>query len=210
MFAWLAVGASGGVSLCATQMKKKRLAGFFKIFTIVLLIITLCVHGYTTGLSLSAKWVTVGLLLSLVGSLMFLFSNRFYPLAVLWFVLASLSYGDAFWLQLSGPQCYWIPSMLYAALVILLFVGLPSLSIILLPVIFQGIGMAQMTWAAAEVWIYYQSQAALLGFIGSSLLFSCCIGHAFRYRSQPVQNGSLTLNSLYFLSQALITASVLY
>ncbi|PWI31874.1 hypothetical protein DI392_18510 [Vibrio albus] len=209
MFVWLAVGASGGVCLCATQMEKKRLAVFFKLLTMVLLVMTLFHHS-GGELLLTEQWVLAGLAFSLAGNLFFLLSNRFYELAVLSFVVVSICYGKASWLQLSGPLSYWIPSMLYAALVILLFIGLPSLSGILWSVVTLGAGMVQMTWAAAEVWMHQSSPASLLGFTGAFLLLTCCIGHAFKHKGLPAKNGNLVLNSTYLISQALITASVLY
>jgi uncharacterized membrane protein YhhN len=207
MFAWLAVGASGGVFLYATQMEKKKLAGLFKLLTMLLLIILLCSHG--EELSLSARWVVAGLVFSLAGNLIFLLSNRFYPLAVFVFVLVAICYGKAYWVTLSEPLSFWIPAMLYAALIILFLIGLPYLSGVVLPAIILGSALTQATWAAAEVWLQYNSQPALFGFIGTSLLQSCCIGHAFKHRTLPAKNGNLMLNSAYFIAQALITASVL-
>lgn len=207
MFAWLAVGASGGVFLYATQMEKKKLAGLFKLLTMVLLIILLCSHG--GGLSLSARWVVAGLVFSLAGNVIFLLSHRFYPLAVFAFVLVAVCYGKAFWVTQTGSLSFWIPSMLYAALVILFFIGLPHLSGVVLSAVILGTALTQATWAAAEVWIQHSSQSALFGFIGAFLLQSCCIGHAFKHRALPAKNGNMLLNSAYFFSQALITASVL-
>ncbi|PJC84991.1 hypothetical protein CSW98_17035 [Vibrio sp. HA2012] len=209
MFAWLAVGLSGAVYVSAGWMDKNRVSALFKLLTVILLIATLLVQDISEGQSLSAKWVTAGLLMSLIGNLIFILSERFYQPAVFVFVVASVCYSKAFWGQVSGPLSLWLPAMLYAAFVILFLLGLPRLSGIALPVVLLGSGLIHMTWGAAEVWMRQDTLSAHYACLGASLLFFCCVGHAFKHEEQPARKGNVLLDSTYFLSQSLITASVL-
>ena len=209
MFAWLAVGMSGIMYVSVSRTDRVRLSAFFKFLTIAVLLVALMYAEGISGLSISAKWVALGLLLSLVGDQMFMLPRRFYRYGIPFFVLVSICYSKAFWLQIPGELSLWLPSMLYAAIVIVFLVGLPKLSAIVIPVAIFGTCLVQMAWAAAEVWMQLGTVQALYGCLGASLLLLSSVGHAFKHKDLPAKNGNILLDSGYFISQALITASAM-
>ena len=208
MFVWLAIGVSGIMFISVSRLRTVWLSTLLKFASVSLLLFILLVQLGSSDMVEYSEWIALGLLCALLADVLFMLSPNQYSAGIGLFVIASLSYSKAFWLQVPGQLSLWLPSMLYAAIVIVFFIGLPRLAEIVLPVIILGCCQVQMTWAALEVWMQTGTVQALYGCLGASLFLLSCVMWAFKHKERPKRNGNPFLDTCYFISQALITVSV--
>lgn len=74
MWSWLSVALSGFISISASESNQNKQAAAFKTLSMVMLVVMLWSQG--TSLGLSAWWITLGLLISLLADNLYILNKQ--------------------------------------------------------------------------------------------------------------------------------------
>lgn len=123
MWSWLAIGLSGMTSVLGARQASPFQSLFFKVFTLVLLLILVLTQGPDSAHS---YWIAAGLLVSIFADTLHSLKSK-KTLYFSGFLLAQLCYSKSFWLQLNGDIVWWLLALLLAASIVAFFLLLPQL-----------------------------------------------------------------------------------
>ncbi len=206
MWSWIAISLSGVVSVLGTKQSQPAQALAFKALTLFLLMVLVLTQGPQESY---AFWVVAALAVSMTSDFLHHFQTRkiFYFVG---FLVAQLCYSKAFWVQLHGDIVWWLLALLLAASIVAFFLLLPQLDTMVFPVVIMGIMLIQLAWAAGEVWLQEPTCATVLGFSGTIVMIYSALSYALHGLRGPFLRPYIWVSGSYFLSHALIVASVIY
>ncbi len=206
MWSWLSVALSGFISISASESNQNKQAAAFKTLSMLMLVVMLWSQG--TSLGLSAWWITLGLLISLLADNLYIL-NKQKKLCFASYIAGQLCYSTSFWTQLSGEIVWWLPAMLLAIGIVVFFLMLPKIDKLLFPVVIMGMMLLQLNWAAGEVWLFTGTTASLVGFLGTlTLTLSAGLLAVHDYR-HPIAYGRYLISGSYLLAHSMITATLI-
>ncbi|RJX65275.1 lysoplasmalogenase [Vibrio sinensis] len=206
MWSWLCVVLAGFISISANEHDYKKQAAIFSSFSLLLLIVIIWTQEALVGVS--AWWVSIGLLVSMLADSLYIF-KKYAKYAFAGFITAQICYGASFWVRLSGEIVWWLPALLLAVCIITFFLLLPKIDRLLFPVVSMGIVLMWLSWSAGEVWLAQQSLASLLGFIGALVMMLSAGMLAIHDYRHPLRLGRYIVTGSYLLAHMLIVASLL-
>lgn len=99
--------------------------------------------------------------------------------------------------------------MLLAIGIVVFFLMLPKIDKLLFPVVIMGMMLLQLNWAAGEVWLFTDTTASLVGFLGTlTLTLSAALLAVHDYR-HPIAYGRYLISGSYLLAHSMITATLI-
>ncbi|MCJ0823316.1 lysoplasmalogenase [Vibrio vulnificus] len=206
MWSWLAIGLSGMTSVLGARQASPFQSLFFKVFTLVLLLILALTQGPDSAHS---YWIAAGLLVSIFADTLHSLKSK-KTLYFSGFLLAQLCYSKSFWLQLNGDIVWWLLALLLAASIVAFFLLLPQLDSLVFPVVIMGIMLVQLAWAAGEVWLQASNFSNAIGFTGTLVMIYSALAYAIHGYRKPMKRAYVWVSGSYFVAHALIVASIIY
>lgn len=206
MWSWLAIGLSGMTSVLGARQASPFQSLFFKVFTLVLLLILVLTQGPDSAHS---YWIAAGLLVSIFADTLHSLKSK-KTLYFSGFLLAQLCYSKSFWLQLNGDIVWWLLALLLAASIVAFFLLLPQLDSLVFPVVIMGIMLVQLAWAAGEVWLQASNFSNSIGFTGTLVMIYSALAYAIHGYRKPMKRAYVWVSGSYFVAHALIVASIIY
>ncbi|HAS6171291.1 TPA: lysoplasmalogenase [Vibrio vulnificus] len=206
MWSWLAIGLSGMTSVLGARQASPFQSLFFKVFTLVLLLILVLTQGPDSAHS---YWIAAGLLVSIFADTLHSLKSK-KTLYFSGFLLAQLCYSKSFWLQLNGDIVWWLLALLLAASIVAFFLLLPQLDSLVFPVVIMGIMLVQLAWAAGEVWLQASNLSNAIGFTGTLVMIYSALAYAIHGYRKPMKRAYVWVSGSYFVAHALIVASIIY
>jgi uncharacterized membrane protein YhhN len=125
------------------------------------------------------------------------------------YIFAQVLYSKFFWLQIQSDVVLWLPALLVGIAVVTFFLLLPRLDSLVLPVMVMGCSLLLLVCSAGEVWLTTHSQTDFLGFLGALVMAVSALLLAVEKYKRPRAGARYLISGSYFLSHALIVASVL-
>ncbi|EGR0062113.1 TPA: lysoplasmalogenase [Vibrio vulnificus] len=206
MWSWLAIGLSGMTSVLGARQASPFQSLFFKVFTLVLLLILVLTQGPDSAHS---YWIAAGLLVSIFADTLHSLKSK-KTLYFSGFLLAQLCYSKSFWLQLNGDIVWWLLALLLAASIVAFFLLLPQLDSLVFPVVIMGIMLVQLAWASGEVWLQASNFSNAIGFAGTLVMIYSALAYAIHGYRKPMKRAYVWVSGSYFVAHALIVASIIY
>ncbi|ELX4139630.1 lysoplasmalogenase [Vibrio vulnificus] len=206
MWSWLAIGLSGMTSVLGARQASPFQSLFFKVFTLVLLLILVLTQGPDSAHS---YWIAAGLLVSIFADTLHSLKSK-KTLYFSGFLLAQLCYSKSFWLQLNGDIVWWLLALLLAASIVAFFLLLPQLDSLVFPVVIMGIMLVQLAWAAGEVSLQASNFSNAIGFAGTLVMIYSALAYAIHGYRKPMKRAYVWVSGSYFVAHALIVASIIY
>ncbi|HAS6144079.1 TPA: lysoplasmalogenase [Vibrio vulnificus] len=206
MWSWLAIGLSGMTSVLGARQASPFQSLFFKVFTLVLLLILVFTQGPDSAHS---YWIAAGLLVSIFADTLHSLKSK-KTLYFSGFLLAQLCYSKSFWLQLNGDIVWWLLALLLAASIVAFFLLLPQLDSLVFPVVIMGIMLVQLAWAAGEVWLQASNFSNAIGFTGTLVMIYSALAYAIHGYRKPMKRAYVWVSGSYFVAHVLIVASIIY
>ncbi|MCG6276619.1 lysoplasmalogenase [Vibrio vulnificus] len=206
MWSWLAIGLSGMTSVLGARQASPFQSLFFKVFTLVLLLILVLTQGPDSAHS---YWIAAGLLVSIFADTLHSLKSK-KTLYFSGFLLGQLCYSKSFWLQLNGDIVWWLLALLLAASIVAFFLLLPQLDSLVFPVVIMGIMLVQLAWAAGEVWLQASNFSNAIGFTGTLVMIYSALAYAIHGYRKPMKRAYVWVSGSYFVAHALIVASIIY
>lgn len=206
MWSWLIVGLSGLIHISTVNHENKRLSYISKPITLLFLFAILVVSGSEKP---QFVWVALGLLLSICADFFWSLSKAKVKAAFSMFIIAFLCYSKALWLPFNGEISWWLPSILFAAAVMVVLMLLPRLDKVVLPVSVMGLILVQMVWASIAVWLVDPTANNLFACVSCSVFIIATLIRALNiYRRSTIRADILSTAGL-FLGHAFMVASVI-
>lgn len=125
------------------------------------------------------------------------------------FVVASLFYSLAFWVNTAGIQNWWLPVLLFSSGIVILLLILPQVEAYVFSTSLIGVVLLGLFWAAAEWWLQDRGLSALLSLLGAAILFVTALTLAVRKERAVFLSRTPFVVIGYVSSQLLFTLSVL-
>lgn len=189
------------------KYRSRRLLYLFKPLSIGLIIGL----AWLTGAAQPDRYfwlILAGLVFSAAGDVFLMLPRDRFVAGLLSFLVAHLLYIAAF-CQPAGLLAAPLLALPYlAGAAVLLFVLLPRVGRLALPVIVYGLTLAVMGWQAASRWDALQDSASLYAMLGAALFMLSDSVLALNRFVKPFAAAEAVLLSTYFAAQTLIALSV--
>ncbi len=235
MLYWLMIGLFGGLALYAmkcenvakqslhkasqSNLNKFALSTSFlptlnlsssllKLLTLVIIFTALVVSTHLT--LVPQRWVALGLICAFVADLFWFHPRLNKYVALLFFVLASVFYSIAMWLQVSTGLSLGLPIFVLAFGLIVFLLMLPLLDNIIVPACILGSVLIQFVLATAKLMTEHADLVTGYGFAGAVIFGGSALVWAIHYFHQPFKHSAYLIASSYLLAHALIVASVMH
>ncbi|MCJ2378729.1 lysoplasmalogenase [Vibrio sp. ZSDZ34] len=206
MWSWLAIALSSLLSIFASVNNNRSWSIVFGSFTHILLMVL--VVGQMGSWSAKIYWLVAGLGLFLIVDAAG-YMKLSHKMCFLGYIVAQVFYSKFFWLQIQSDVVLWLPALLVGIAVVTFFLLLPRLDSLVLPVTVMGCALLLLVCSAGEVWLTTHSQSDFLGFLGALIMAVSALLFAVEKYKRPRSGARYLISGSYFLSHALIVASVL-
>jgi len=198
---------SGGVYIWAARAGSPTLRYIFKPLTTVL-ILALALLLPDAVSPLYRALIAIGILFSLGGDIFLMLPRDAFVWGLASFLVAHLFYIAAY-ISRAGLQMNWLllaPFVLYGA--VLLYLLLPHIGAVRVPVILYAVVLMAMGWQAAALWWAVRDTAALLAMAGALLFIASDSILALDKFRAPIPQRDLLIMSTYYGALLLIAWSV--
>ena len=198
--------ASGALAILAEYRGQRRVVYIFKPLTILLIIwIALSAEASHT---LYKYLIVAGLLFSLAGDIFLMLPSDRFIAGLVSFLIAHLFYIAAFTIDGGGRPVFWtaIPFLIYG--VVMLWVLVPRLGKMKVPVMVYMLVILLMVWQALNRFINTELAGSLYAFAGAALFAASDSFLALNRFRRPFRSAQFLILSTYFTAQWLIALSV--
>jgi uncharacterized membrane protein YhhN len=161
-------------------------------------------HGY----AFDTLAVAFGIGTMIIGDFL-LVQHGYTKIRFITFVIASLFYSLAFWMNTAGIQNWWLPVLLFSTGIVILLLILPQVEAYVFSTSLIGVVLLGLFWAAAEWWLQSRDLCALLALLGAAILFVTALTLAVRKERAVFLSRTPFVVVGYLSSQLLFTLSVL-
>lgn len=203
----LAAIISGGAYIWAARAGSPTWRYIFKpLTTVLMLMLTLTLPAPVS--SLYRGLVAVGILFSLGGDIFLMLPRDAFIWGLVSFLVAHLFYISAY-VSRVGWQLNWLLLALFVIyVVLLLYLLLPHVGAVRIPVILYALVLMTMGWQAAALWVAVRDVAALLAMVGALLFIVSDSFLALDKFRAPLPQRDLLIMSTYDGALLLIAWSV--
>ncbi|HHW85645.1 MAG TPA: lysoplasmalogenase [Chloroflexi bacterium] len=203
----LAAIISGGVYIWAARAGSPTQRYIFKpLTTVLILMMTLALPDAVSPLYRAL--VAVGIFFSLAGDIFLMLPRDAFIGGLASFLVAHLFYIGAY-VARTGWQLNWLLLALFVIyVVLLLYLLLPHVGAVRIPVILYALVLMTMGWQATALWVTVRDGAALLAMVGALLFIASDSILALDKFRAAIPQRDLLIMSTYYGALLLIAWSV--